>query len=176
MITMEMLGKVRRPYSRDKKSLHETAKSTGLSRNTIRKWERDTGDVAKPTYRRSEVPSIGLRRHRHHHLVKQGVFRSGTCCIKYEVRTVFPTRLCCAIADRVADISLDSEIEGFALGLSGCAHLNSLQFMAEPLADGGEVHPRLEQMDSRGVAQGMRVNPFASQCRSGVRRRCDVLP
>ena len=56
MITMEMLGKVKRLYSRDKKSLHEIAKSTGLSRNTIRKWVRDTGDVAKPTYRRSEMP------------------------------------------------------------------------------------------------------------------------
>lgn len=57
MITMEMLGKVKRLYSRDKKSLHEIAKTTGLSRNTIRKWVRDTGDVDKPTYRRNEMPS-----------------------------------------------------------------------------------------------------------------------
>jgi hypothetical protein len=28
---MEMLGKVKRLYSRDKKSLHEIAKTTGLS-------------------------------------------------------------------------------------------------------------------------------------------------
>ena len=56
MITMEMLGKVRRLYSRGKKSLHEIAKTTGLSRNTIRKWVRDTGEVAKPTYRRKEMP------------------------------------------------------------------------------------------------------------------------
>ena len=56
MITMEMLGKVRRLYSRGKKSLHEIAKTTGLSRNTIRKWVRDTGEVAKPTYRRHEMP------------------------------------------------------------------------------------------------------------------------
>jgi transposase len=53
---MEMLGKVRRLYSRGKKSLHEIAKTTGLSRNTIRKWVRDTGEVAKPTYRRHEMP------------------------------------------------------------------------------------------------------------------------
>ena len=51
-----MLGKVRRPYSRGKLSLHEIAKTTGLSRNTIRKWVRDTGEVAKPTYRRREMP------------------------------------------------------------------------------------------------------------------------
>ena len=57
MITMEMLGKVKRLYSRDKLSLHEIAKTTGLSRNTIRKWVRDTGDVHKPTYRRNEMPS-----------------------------------------------------------------------------------------------------------------------
>ena len=56
MITMEMLGKVRRLYSRGKKSLHEIAKTTGLSRNTIRKWVRDAGEVAKPTYRRKEMP------------------------------------------------------------------------------------------------------------------------
>lgn len=56
MITMEMLGKVRRLYSRDQKSLHEIAKTTGLSRNTIRKWVRDAGEVAKPTYRRIEMP------------------------------------------------------------------------------------------------------------------------
>ena len=40
MITMELLGKIKRLYFRDKKSLHEIAKYTGLSRNTIRKWVR----------------------------------------------------------------------------------------------------------------------------------------
>mgnify|MGYP003853004249 CR=1 FL=1 len=55
MITMEMLGKVKRLYSRDKKSLHEIAKTTGLSRNTIRKWVRGTDEVDKPTYRRKET-------------------------------------------------------------------------------------------------------------------------
>ncbi|WP_411736480.1 sigma factor-like helix-turn-helix DNA-binding protein [Pseudomonas monteilii] len=34
---MEMMGKIRRMYFRDKLSLHEIAKRTGLSRNTIRK-------------------------------------------------------------------------------------------------------------------------------------------
>lgn len=38
MITMEMFGKVKRMYVRNKKSLREIAKSTGLSRNTVRKW------------------------------------------------------------------------------------------------------------------------------------------
>ncbi len=47
---MEMLGKVKRLYSRGKLSLQEIAKTTGLSRNTIRKWVRDTGDAAKPAY------------------------------------------------------------------------------------------------------------------------------
>lgn len=40
MISMEMMGKIRRMYFRDKLSLHEIAKRTGLSRNTIRKWVR----------------------------------------------------------------------------------------------------------------------------------------
>ena len=56
MITMEMLGKVKRLYSCGKLSLHEIAKTTGLSRNTIRKWVRDMGEVAKPRYKRREVP------------------------------------------------------------------------------------------------------------------------
>ena len=55
MITMEMLGKIKRLYSRDKKSLHEIAKTTGLSRNTIRRWVRGTDEVDKPTYRRKET-------------------------------------------------------------------------------------------------------------------------
>ncbi len=57
VITMEMLGKVKRLYARDKKSLREIAKATGLSRNTIRKWVRDESEVKKPTYERKEVPS-----------------------------------------------------------------------------------------------------------------------
>ena len=55
MITMEMLGKVKRLYSRDKKSLHEMVKDTGLSRNTIRKWVLEAKAVSKPTYRRKET-------------------------------------------------------------------------------------------------------------------------
>ena len=41
MITMEMFGKIRRMYFRDKLSLHEISKRTSLSRNTIRKWLRE---------------------------------------------------------------------------------------------------------------------------------------
>ena len=36
MITMEMLGKIRRMYFRDKLSLHEITKRTGLSRRLTR--------------------------------------------------------------------------------------------------------------------------------------------
>ena len=56
MITMEMFGKIRRMYFRDKLSLHEITKRTGLSRNTIRKWLRDAKETAPPTYRRREEP------------------------------------------------------------------------------------------------------------------------
>jgi transposase len=49
---MEMLGKIRRMYLRDKLSLHEITKRTGLSRNTIRSWLRTTKEAAPPTYRR----------------------------------------------------------------------------------------------------------------------------
>ncbi len=56
MITMEMIGKVRRMYLRDKLSLHEIARRTGLSRNTIRKWLRSPKEVVPPTYCRDQVP------------------------------------------------------------------------------------------------------------------------
>ena len=56
MITMEMLGKVRRMYWRDKLSLREITKRTGLSRNTIREWLRKPEEVqtAQPTYMRRD--------------------------------------------------------------------------------------------------------------------------
>ena len=52
MITMEMLGKIRRLHLRDKMSLHAIAKLTGLSRNTLRKWLREPKKATVPTYRR----------------------------------------------------------------------------------------------------------------------------
>ena len=53
---MEMLGKIRRMHLRDGLSLHEIAKLTGLSRNTIRRWLRSSEKAAPPTYRRHEGP------------------------------------------------------------------------------------------------------------------------
>ena len=54
MISMEMMGKIRRMYFRDKLSLHEIAKRTGLSRNTIRKWIR-APEATQPVYQRRAV-------------------------------------------------------------------------------------------------------------------------
>ena len=53
---MEILGKIRRMHLRDKLSLHEIAKRTGLSRNTIRKWLRTPEEAAPPAYRRAREP------------------------------------------------------------------------------------------------------------------------
>ena len=38
MITMDMIGRIRRLHSRGKKSEREIARLTGLSRNTVAKW------------------------------------------------------------------------------------------------------------------------------------------
>ncbi|MGZ8968674.1 MAG: IS21 family transposase [Telluria sp.] len=56
---MEMLGKVRRMHVRDKLSLHEISKRTGLSRNTLRKWftKPAADEVAPPRYVRGKVPN-----------------------------------------------------------------------------------------------------------------------
>ena len=56
MITMDILGKIRRMHLRDKLSLHEIAKRTGLSRNTIRRWLKTPGEAAIPKYRRRDEP------------------------------------------------------------------------------------------------------------------------
>jgi transposase-like protein len=54
VISMEMMGKIRRMYFRDKLSLHEIAKRTGLARNTIRKWVR-APEAKVPVYRRRDI-------------------------------------------------------------------------------------------------------------------------
>ena len=62
MITMEMwgwpraIGKIRRMHLRDKLSLHEIVKRTGLSRNTVRRWLRNDTAPMPPQYRRTERP------------------------------------------------------------------------------------------------------------------------
>ena len=48
---MAMIGKIRRMYFREKKSVREISRLTSLSRNTIDKWLKAPGDV-EPKYRR----------------------------------------------------------------------------------------------------------------------------
>ncbi|HRO64558.1 IS21 family transposase [Thermomonas sp.] len=53
---MEMIGKVRRMHRRDKKSVREIAKATGLSRNTVAKWLQAPVQE-RPKYRRALKPT-----------------------------------------------------------------------------------------------------------------------
>jgi len=68
-----MIGNIRRMYLRDKLSLHEITKHTGISRNTIRRWLRNTEEAAPPKYRRSKQPGklstfqATLEQADHHH-------------------------------------------------------------------------------------------------------------
>ena len=57
MITMEMIGKIRRMHFRDGMSLHQIAKRTGISRNTIRKWVRAPKPDNPPKYKRRDTPT-----------------------------------------------------------------------------------------------------------------------
>jgi transposase len=52
---MEMLGRVRRMYYRDRLSRSQIARRTGLSRNTVKKWLR-AGESVEPRYRRGSKP------------------------------------------------------------------------------------------------------------------------
>jgi transposase len=54
VITMEMIGKIRRMHVRDKMSERAIAKGTGLSRNTVRKWLQAPENVAVPKYVRAK--------------------------------------------------------------------------------------------------------------------------
>ena len=54
MITMELLGKVRRMQLRDKLSERAIAKRTGLSRNTVHKWLQTAEEVQAPKYVRAK--------------------------------------------------------------------------------------------------------------------------
>ena len=54
MITMEMIGKVRRMKLRGQLSNSEISKRTGLSRTTVKKWLKESGD-AIPKYSRTKA-------------------------------------------------------------------------------------------------------------------------
>jgi transposase len=56
VITMEMIGKVRRMKLREQLSNSEIARRTGLSRNTVKKWLQAPGDQA-PKYQRGNSPT-----------------------------------------------------------------------------------------------------------------------
>jgi len=53
VITMDMIGRIRRLHSRRNKSEREIARITGLSRNTVAKWLHGEVD-GPPKYRRGE--------------------------------------------------------------------------------------------------------------------------
>ena len=52
---MAMIGKVKRMFFREKKSVREIVRLTSLSRNTVRKWLK-AAVLEEPRYRRSEAP------------------------------------------------------------------------------------------------------------------------
>ena len=59
VITMDMIGKVRRMHRRDKKTKREISRATGLSRNTVAKW-LDEAQPVEPEYRREAAKATKL--------------------------------------------------------------------------------------------------------------------
>jgi len=57
---MDMIGKIRRMHFRQNKSVREIARSTGLSRNTVRTWLRQPDDVVPQYAARRTQPSRKL--------------------------------------------------------------------------------------------------------------------
>jgi transposase len=58
MITLDMLGKVRRMKMRDSLTISEISKRTGLSRNTVKRWLRAPGGVSARYLLRTELCSF----------------------------------------------------------------------------------------------------------------------
>ena len=54
---MDLLGKVRRMKMRDKLTIRQIAKRTGLARNTVKRWLKAPGDVS-PRYLGSVAVSV----------------------------------------------------------------------------------------------------------------------
>jgi DNA-binding transcriptional regulator LsrR (DeoR family) len=54
VITMELLGQIRRMHVRDKLSERAISKRTGLSRNTVHKWLQTPEEVQAPKYVRAK--------------------------------------------------------------------------------------------------------------------------
>jgi transposase len=59
MITMDMIGKIRRMHRRDKKTQRQISRETGLSRNTVAKW-LDEAQPVEPKYRREAADATKL--------------------------------------------------------------------------------------------------------------------
>jgi transposase len=62
VITMDMIGKIRRMHRRDKKTKREISRATGLSRNTVAKW-LDEAQPVEPKYRREAEKATKLSAH-----------------------------------------------------------------------------------------------------------------
>lgn len=54
---MEMTDKVRRMHRRDKRSVRDIARMTGLSRNTVAKWPADSGRATAEAPHRTSQPT-----------------------------------------------------------------------------------------------------------------------
>jgi transposase len=57
MITMHVLGKIRRLRYREALSISEISRRTGLARNTVKRWLKAKRGT-EPRYRRKESPRL----------------------------------------------------------------------------------------------------------------------
>lgn len=55
---MEMICRIRRMHRRDRKSVREIARATGLSRNTAAKWLGETAPQAPKSGRRAQPTKL----------------------------------------------------------------------------------------------------------------------
>jgi transcriptional regulator with XRE-family HTH domain len=57
MITMNMIGRIRRLRFRDGLTISEICRKTGISRNTVKKW-LNAADDTEPKHQRKAKPTL----------------------------------------------------------------------------------------------------------------------
>jgi|GEM_PF-1951605 len=199
---MAMIGKVRRMFFREKKSVREIVRLTSMSRNTVRKWLK-APVLEEPRYRRSEAPG---KLTPFHESIKQALKvdahrprheRRTARALHTQIKAVLPHEGMLPVGQLSFWLLLcifNSMVEGCGHVVEGCGggqrrpRSGALSTVAAgaPQAHrphvhsqpaGREVFPRLFHT-SAGMTVGLRSLPriisFARSARQPLTRRCNV--
>ena len=116
VITMYMVGRIKRMHFRDGKSVREIARQMGLSRNTVRTWLRAPAEQ-EPRYQRTTRP--GKLMPFHMSLVQ--ALKADAMRPKKEQRTSLTLYVAKAAANRGANVDTEPSISPASPGCTNCS-------------------------------------------------------